>query len=175
MATSRTLEAIQKLSENMATDRNFVAQWMKEVGDVVKKLKEKSARVSIATWARQVKPHNEDPTEALSEESTQPPPAPRIPTRPRAPLPSRPPSPQPRHYRSLAVGRTKDSKINAPTAFSGNSADLPNFIFATQQYIGLKTNKLPDERSRLGFIMIVLTGKALYWWREARETIRSAD
>ncbi len=36
MATSGTHEAIQKLSENMATDRNFVAQWMKEVGNVVK-------------------------------------------------------------------------------------------------------------------------------------------
>ena len=48
----------------MATDRNFLAQWMKEVGDVVKELKEKSARESIETWARQVKPHNEDPTEA---------------------------------------------------------------------------------------------------------------
>ena len=44
MATSGTHEAIQKLNENMATDRNFVAQWMKEVGDVVKELKEKSAR-----------------------------------------------------------------------------------------------------------------------------------
>ena len=39
MATSGTYEAIQKLNENMATDRNFVAQWMKEVGDVVKELK----------------------------------------------------------------------------------------------------------------------------------------
>ena len=163
MATSGTNEAIQKLSENMATDRNFVVQWMKKVGDVVKELKEKSASESIATWARQVKPHNEDPTEALSEESTQPPPAPRIPTRPRAPLPSRTPSPPPRHHRSLAVGRTKDPKINAPTAFSGNSADLTNFFFATQEYIVLKTNELPDKRSRLSFITTVLTGKALDW------------
>ena len=161
MATSGTHEAIQKLNDNMATDHNFVAQWMKEVGDVVKELKEKSARESIATWARQVKPDNEDPTEALSEESTQPPPAPRIPTQPRAPLPLRPPSPQPRHHRSLTVRRTENPKINAPTVFSGNSADLPKFIFATQEYIGLKTNELPDERSRLGFITTVLTGKAL--------------
>ena len=27
----------------------------------------------------------------------------------------------------------------------------------------------------MGFITKVLTGKALDWWREARETIRSAD
>ncbi len=33
MATSGTHEVIKKLNQNMATDRYFVAKWMKEVGD----------------------------------------------------------------------------------------------------------------------------------------------
>lgn len=62
-----------------------------------------------------------------------------------------------------ATASVSVSPMALPNSYSGEAAECSSFLLQVNLYIEMHPGQFPTEQSKVAFLILLLTGKALLW------------